>query len=393
MICGSAISPGEKMVKILATADWQMDMKGGGLNKAARKYLSDARVETIEKIIELAKEREVDVILAAGDLFEYPRPTPEVISSVATVLQRSEVPIHAIPGNHDLYGKSSVWETPQFNEIKHFYLHNEKDATEITKGVTLHSIPVKSKYDTDDQDQLLEDVSDEEGIHIVMAHAHDRDAASFGGHEDDDCKLPIRSSNVLDKGYSLLILGHWHSWREVVENRVLYPGTHEQTKFGERDAGYVAIIEVPEDGSDPKIDKVEVGKIRWAIEDFDCTGKKLPGDLTNFVRNLRDDGGIEFLKLNLTGEVDADSLAVEVPDAIAACGTLVRHLDVSTDNLDSVIDVDEMTRKVNLPMGLSTIQGSILADLENAQGDEEKTRDLMDELTALYRTCREAGII
>ena len=99
------------------------------------------------------------------------------------------------------------------------------------------------------------------------------------------------------------------------------------------------------------------------------------------------------MKLNLTGEVDADSLAVEVPDAIAACGTLVRHLDVSTDNLDSVIDVDEMTRKVNLPMGLSTIQGSILADLENAQGDEEKTRDLMDELTALYRTCREAGII
>jgi DNA repair exonuclease SbcCD nuclease subunit len=385
----------EPMVKILATADWQMDMKGGRLNEAARQYLSDTRVETIEKIIELAKEEDVAAILAAGDLFEYPSPTPEVISSVAEVLQRSKVPIHAIPGNHDLYGKSSVWETPEFRAIKHFHLHNEKDAIKITKGVTLHSIPVKSKYDTDDQDELLDDVSEEDGVHIVMAHAHDRDAAAdaFGGHEDDDCTLPIRSSKVLDKGYSLLILGHWHSWREVVENRVLYPGTHEQTKFNERDAGYVAIIEVPEDGSDPKIDKVEVGKIRWAIEDFDCTGKKLPDDLTDFVRNLRDDGGIEFLKLNLTGEVDAESLAVGVHDAIAACRTLVRHLDVSTDDLDSVIDVDEMTRKVNLPMGLSTIQGSILADLENAQGNEEMTRDLMDELTALYRTCREAGII
>ena len=381
------------MVKILATADWQMDMKGGRLNEAARQYLSDARVETIEKIIKLAKREDVTAILVAGDLFEYPSPTPEVISSVAKVLQRSEVPIHAIPGNHDLYGKSSVWETPEFRAIKHFHLHKEKDAVEISKGVTLHSIPVKSKYDTDDQDQLLEDVSDEDGIHIVIAHAHDRDAASFGGHEDDDCKLPIRSSNVLDKGYSLLILGHWHSWREVVENRVLYPGTHEQTKFGEKDAGYVAIIEVPEDGSNPKIDKVEVGKIRWAIEDFDCTGRKLPEDLTDFVRNLRDDDGIEFLKLNLVGEVDAESLAAEIPEAIAACGTLVRHLDVNIDNLENVIDVDAMIRKQNLPMGLSTIQESILADLKNAQGNQEMTSDLMEELTALYRTCREAGII
>ena len=151
-------NPGGKLVKILATADWQMDMKGGRLNAAARQYLSDARVETIEKIIKLAKEEDVAAILAAGDLFEYPSPTPEVISSVAEVLQRSKVPIHAIPGNHDLYGKSSVWETPQFREIKHFHLHNEINATEISKGVTLHSIPVKSKYDTDDQDQLLKDV-------------------------------------------------------------------------------------------------------------------------------------------------------------------------------------------------------------------------------------------
>ena len=383
------------MVKILATADWQMDMKGGSLNEAARKYLSDARVEAIEKIIELAKEQEVDAILAAGDLFEYPSPTPEVISSVAEVLQRSEVPIHAIPGNHDLYGKSSVWETPEFKEVRKnnfpLHLHKEKDLIEITEGVTLHSIPVKSKYDTDYQDELLEDVSDEDGIHIVMAHAHDLDYGSFGEHED--CKLPIRSSKVLDKGYSLLILGHWHSWLQVVENRVLYPGTHEQTKFGEKKAGYVAIIEVPEDGTDPKIVREKVGKIRWAIKDFDCTGKKLPDDLTDFVRNLRDDDGIEFLKLNLTGEVDAETKAAEIPDAIAARRTLFRHLDVSIDDLESVIDVDEMTRKVNLPMGLSTIQGSILDELEKAKGNEEMMSDLMEELTALYRTCREVGII
>ena len=86
------------MVKILATADWQMDMAAKFLNEEARGYLSAKRVETIEVILELAKEENVDVILAAGDLFEFPSVSPEVTHAVAQVLQRSEVPIHAIPG-------------------------------------------------------------------------------------------------------------------------------------------------------------------------------------------------------------------------------------------------------------------------------------------------------
>ena len=379
------------MVKILATADWQMDMVGGGLNPDAREYLSVTRVETIEKILELAKEENVDVILAAGDLFEYPSPSPEVITAVATVLQRSEVPIHAIPGNHDLYGSSSVWNTPQFRAIEHFHLHKELSQTEITEGVTLHSIPVKSKFDMQSQDEHLDDLSGEKGVHIVMAHAHDVSFGTFGGHEDD-CTLPIDSSNVIGKGYSLLILGHWHSWLEVQENRVLYPGTHEQTKFGERDAGYVAIIDVPEDGGEPQIEKKKVGQIQWANEEFDCTERELPDDLIEFVRQQVDDG-IDFLKLKLIGEVDVDALADAIPDAIAACGPMVRYLDVSSDELTRVIDVEAMTNKVDLPMGLREIQSSILAELENAIGNEEMTNNLMAELYALYRACRATGII
>lgn len=379
------------MVKILATADWQMDMVGGGLNPDAREFLSRTRVGTIEKILELAKEEEVDAILAAGDLFEFPSVSPEVTNAVAQVLQRSEVPIHAIPGNHDLYGKSSVWNTPQFREIEHFHLHKELTRTEIAEGVNLHSIPVKSKFDMQSQDEHLDDVSKEEGVHIVMAHAHDTAVGTFGGHEDD-CTLPINSSNVISKGYSLLILGHWHSWLEVKKNRVLYPGTHEQTKFGERDAGYVAIIDIPKDGGEPQIEKKKVGQIQWANEEFDCTERELPNDLIEFVRQLVDDG-IDFLKLKLIGEVDVDALADAIPDAIAACGPMVRHLDVSSDELTTVIDVEAMTNKVDLPMGLREIQRSILAELDNARGNEEMTNNLMAELYALYRACRATGII
>jgi hypothetical protein len=178
----------------------------------------------------------------------------------------------------------------------------------------------------------------------------------------------------------------------VQEHRVLYPGTHEQTKFGERDAGYVAIIDVPEDGSEPQIEKRKVGQIQWANEEFDCTERELPDDLIEFIRQ-QVDGGIDFLKLKLIGEVDVDALADAIPDAIAACGPMVRHLDVNSDELTTVIDVEAMTNKVDLPMGLREIQSSILAELENAQGNEEITNNLMAELYALYRACRATGII
>ena len=75
-------------MRILATADWQLDMLGGGLSPAARAHLSEARVSTIERLLVLAKEEKVDAILAAGDLFEYPSPSPEVVTAVAEVLQQ-----------------------------------------------------------------------------------------------------------------------------------------------------------------------------------------------------------------------------------------------------------------------------------------------------------------
>jgi DNA repair exonuclease SbcCD nuclease subunit len=379
------------MVRILATADWQVDALGGGLNQDARQHLSTTRINTIEKILEVAKKENIDHILAAGDLFEYPKPTQEAITSTATILQRHHtIPIHAIPGNHDLFGPGSVWNTPEFKAISHFHLYKEKECIELTNGVFLHPIPVKNKFSTERQDELLEDVSEETGIHIVMAHAHDVAYMDFSDHEND-CNLPIDSGNVLAKGFDLLILGHWHSWNEIVKNRVIYPGTHEQTKFGERDAGYVAIIDIPEDGGEPSIERRKVGQIRWSSKSFDCTDKELPDELIDFVRDASED--TDFLKLELTGEIDLDLMVDAIPRAKQACGPFMRHLEIDDQKLTSRIDVEEMMDKVDLPVGLREIQNSILSELEVAQGNDATSNALHEELQALYRACREAGIV
>ena len=416
-------------MRILATADWQLNMLGGKLDPKARDYLSSQRVDTIDQLLSLATKEDVDAVLAAGDRFEYPSPSPEVVAAVAEVLQQHrEIPIHAIPGNHDLYGPGTVWMTPEFQAISHFHLHTDTDSVELKDGVHLHPIPVGSRHAIEVQDERLDDVSAddfffrltpdevlraveqvgfepsghitalhcfenrvhdvrlEDGTHIVMAHGHDLDYMNF---DHEDCKLPLHSRRLIEKGYSLGVLGHWHSWKQV-SDRVLYPGTHEQTKFGESDAGCVAIIDIADGTAAPVIKKHRVGQVRWSQESFDCTGEALPEALEAFVREQSTT--VDFLELTLTGEVAVDASIDALPRAEIACAPMLKHL-TWVNKTSSVIDVDVMTKNVELPHGLRNIQQDLLQESQNAAGDDERVAKLRDELEALYRACRDVGVI
>jgi len=377
------------MVKLLATADWQMDMKGGRLNEAARTTLAEARLAALEAIFVLAEVEKVDYILAAGDLFEYPSPSPEVIQSVARILQsHTKIPIHAIPGNHDLAGPGTVWDSPEIKANDHLTLHTEYQEVECN-GFTLHPIPVKSKHELDPYDELLPDVNDRDGLNIVMAHAHDVDYMDLFSSHEDDCKLPIRSSKVVGKGYDYCILGHWHSWNQVAE-RVLYPGTHEQTKFGERDSGYIAIIDFSNEGA-VTLTQHRVGTIDWATEEFDCTGRNLEADIVEFLREQKEKG-VQFLSFRIFGEVDVKGRSEGLPRAKAACEPMFDHLEWNDDDITLSVDVEQMMSEVELPFGLAEIQQSILEDLSEAAEGEAK-QNLLDELQALWRAARDTGII
>ena len=56
-------------MRFVHTADWQIGMKAAHVGKAAEKVRS-ARLETIRRIQQLAKEVDAEFILVAGDTFE-----------------------------------------------------------------------------------------------------------------------------------------------------------------------------------------------------------------------------------------------------------------------------------------------------------------------------------
>ena len=100
------------MVKILATADWQLDMRAHKLNKRAKDMLYDAS-EALDRLLKLGEEHQVNAILAAGDLFEVANPRKSLISDVARILhENNTVDVHTFRkprfGGHEVFGQPEL---------------------------------------------------------------------------------------------------------------------------------------------------------------------------------------------------------------------------------------------------------------------------------------------
>jgi len=289
------------MVRFLHTSDWQVGMKGGGLGQAGV-LVAQQRIETIDRILSIAVEYDVDFVVAAGDLFEDNRVSYSDVEAVARIIHaHPDVEIHAIPGNHDLPGPGSVWNRSALRGVPNLKLHLEARPEEIRDGVTLHPFPVLSRYSSTDPLSALPDLTRSAGIHIAMAHGHLKTLA-FGEHEEG-ITLPIDPAHVERAGLDYLALGHWHGTRlidaEDDRSRIAYSGTHEQTSYGEVNAGNVLIVEIEAKGSLPKVEVIRSGELTWGSEQMEF----VKDENLDRLRRLLEAVDSVLLRLELSGEL------------------------------------------------------------------------------------------
>jgi len=85
-------------VRLLHTSDWHVGKKIRGHSR------HDEHVEVLSEIVGIAEDRDVDVVIVAGDLFETAAPTPESEALVySTLLDLADLgtSVVVIAGNHD----------------------------------------------------------------------------------------------------------------------------------------------------------------------------------------------------------------------------------------------------------------------------------------------------
>ncbi len=102
-------------VTFLHTADWQLGKPYGSVEDPdKRAILRQQRLETIDRLGEIARRHQAAFILVAGDLFDSPSPDRGTVSAACAAIGRLGLPVIAIPGNHDHGGAGGPWQQEYF---------------------------------------------------------------------------------------------------------------------------------------------------------------------------------------------------------------------------------------------------------------------------------------
>lgn len=76
------------------------------------KNRKDNFLETLEnkflEILEIIKDENVDFVIHGGDLFDRPDISVSVVSKFASILNKINIPIYMVSGNHDIYGHNPL---------------------------------------------------------------------------------------------------------------------------------------------------------------------------------------------------------------------------------------------------------------------------------------------
>jgi DNA repair exonuclease SbcCD nuclease subunit len=246
-------------VKILHTADVHLD----ALNRSLGDRAADLRARTWEaweRVIDLATDRDVDLLICAGDLFDVaapPRGTVDRALRGIERLARTGVGVALLPGTHDCWREQGLWDSPRMQALP--------DNVHLLAGRGPVSVPLPHldaaihgcahRCGASGQRPLCDLRADPSAaINIGVAHASlDR------GDVKDDALLS--SEEIAATGMDYLALGHWHTWQDVSAGDVtaVLPGSIEVPGFGTWSPGSVALVTL--NGGAVDVERVEVGSL------------------------------------------------------------------------------------------------------------------------------------
>lgn len=246
------------MVKFIHTADWQLGMKAAHVG-AVGQVVRTERLETARRLVEAATSHDAEFIIIAGDTFEDNAVDRVVVQRVADVLGGFSGTVYIISGNHDPLVPGAVWDHRAWQSHANLHILTEAAPLKID-GATLYPCPLFEKHSLKDPTRWI-DANDDPNIAIGIGHG------TIVGVSQGELDYPIARDAAARTGLDYLALGHWHSFSSYASPdgaiRMAYSGTHETTKFGERDSGNAILVEIERRGAVPKLTPIRTGGLWW----------------------------------------------------------------------------------------------------------------------------------
>ena len=404
-------------MRFLHAADLHLGLGVTRFGKEVNNRVREARFQALDKLMKVAKDRQVDCVLIAGDLFDDNHIDAATSRRAQKMLDSLGIPVFIISGNHDPFTADSVWERPPWSTENAGQVHvlRAPQPLRLANEVTLYPCPLTRKTSLEDPTRWIpRRAVGDTTIRIGIAHGSLRDRE----HLPEDDHLIDRY--VVDEcGLDYLALGHWHRPSRYPDRhrviRTVYPGVHEPMRFpasadfatgwtpysnaansdlfSDDGRGRVVVVTIDRAGAKPALEEIEVGHLSWVEE---CRLLQHEDDLAKLIENLatRPNPEKQMLRLRLEGVLSPKALATldELDASLTGGdgeGVLRRYCwaDLSIDGLHAAPEEADLRQVVGAGV-LRTVYQRLQEEASAADDDVKQTA--AQALLVLYRLARDA---
>ena len=176
------------------------------------------------RVIDIANERDADMLLIVGDLFDSARVTEEGLAFAFGTIARARMPVLMIPGNHDAHDERSIYAGLAPSALPHnLHLILEPEGRSIDFPALATRVWGRALVEHTPDYRPLSGVPERaEGLwNIALAHGF------FMEEGEIERSSPITPAEIERSRYDYVALGHVHVLSDVSQGstRAFYCGT------------------------------------------------------------------------------------------------------------------------------------------------------------------------
>ena len=373
-------------VTLIHTADWQLGKQFGNVPGDPGALLRSQRIETVNKIAQLAQVRQADAILVCGDAFDSNTVADATLRQMLNATALFSGDWVFIPGNHDPARAASVWTRAEgllqdqgdARANVHFLVRPEEPLILQNGALAILPAVLERNHEAGDLTAWFDQAPTPEGaIRIGMAHGSVREFLPA-----EEVHNPIAANRAETAQLDYLALGDWHGTRRI-NDRTWYAGTPEPDRFTSNDPGNVLVVEIEQAGAAPAVEKVPIGKYVWKVIEHSFRSEADLDALTPMANQLGPDPDNVLLRLKLDGIANLE-LHAQLEDWINKWGAKLCYLEVDKKELlakPTEDDLDKIARR-----GFIHTASDRLRDLASDPNKSEREREIANAaLMRLYQ--------
>lgn len=248
-------------LKILHTADNHLGAKFLSLGRKGVEQRARL-LEAFDETVNLAIRENVDMFLAAGDLFDSPGVSRSLLGRVAFRFQdlaAKGIAIVVSPGTHDPYGDRSIWRAAELRGIDNLSIFKSEEMARLDLPELDCTVYGNANVKPFANKRPLAGFkpSDDSRYRIGVLHS------SFEIPDVVDDTYIVSAAEVRECGLDYIALGHYHSLSDRSAGGVscYYPGSPEMVRMQKSDTGNVLLVEI--DNGKASVTPCRVGRLSY----------------------------------------------------------------------------------------------------------------------------------